>query len=66
MPKPTTTARNYSLKFGSERKEKDKKRVVADLKMAIQLDPVRKEMAKTDADFDPIRNDPEFQVLLGG
>ncbi len=44
----------YSLKFGRDKDEEDSKKAVADLKMAIQLDPVWKEMAKTDADFDLI------------
>ncbi|KAM3110841.1 tetratricopeptide repeat protein [Phormidesmis sp. 146-33] len=37
---------------------------VATLKQAIDLDPEHREMAKTDADFDGIREDDRFQALL--
>ncbi len=54
----------YSLKFGSEGKEDDKKQAVADLQKAIELDPEYKQMAKTDEDFNPILDEPEFQELF--
>ena len=35
------------------------------LKRAIERDPEFKEIAQTDPDFEPFRNDPEFQELIG-
>ena len=37
---------------------------IATLKQAIDLDPNYREMAKTDADFESVRNDDRFQALL--
>jgi tetratricopeptide (TPR) repeat protein len=37
---------------------------VEDLKRAIELDPTFRDKAKTDSDFDAIRNDDRFQQLL--
>jgi tetratricopeptide (TPR) repeat protein len=37
---------------------------IADLKEAIELNPKYREMAKTDSDFDSIRNDDRFQSLI--
>ena len=36
------------------------------LKRAIELDPELKEEAKTDEDFDPYRDDPDFRTLVFG
>jgi len=38
---------------------------IATLKQAIDLDPKYREMAKTDADFERVREDDRFQALLG-
>lgn len=35
------------------------------LKEAIELDPEYKEIAKTDEDFEPYRDDSEFMELIG-
>lgn len=41
--------------------------VLENLERAVQLNPEEyREMAKTDADFDAIREDPRFQALVGG
>jgi cell fate (sporulation/competence/biofilm development) regulator YlbF (YheA/YmcA/DUF963 family) len=37
---------------------------IADLKKAIELDPKYLELAKTDSDFDSIRNDDRFKALI--
>lgn len=37
---------------------------VENLKRAIELDPRTKEHAKTEADFNPVRNAPEFRKLV--
>jgi len=39
---------------------------IATLKQAIDLDPKYREMAKTDAAFDGVRNDDRFQALIQG
>ena len=36
------------------------------LERAIELDPEYKENAKTDADFEPYRDDPDFRALVFG
>ena len=44
----------------------EKSRAVGHLAKAIQLDEANRELAKTDTDFDPVRNDPEFRTLVYG
>jgi tetratricopeptide (TPR) repeat protein len=39
---------------------------VHDLKRAIELDSIQREKAKTDSDFDKVRQDEKFQKLLNG
>ncbi len=39
--------------------------VLADLTRSIELYPEFRDMARTDSDFDPIRDDPAFQELIG-
>lgn len=41
-----------------------KDEAIKNLKKAIELDPKNKEKAKTDKDFDNLRNDPEFKKLI--
>ncbi|NJN73309.1 MAG: hypothetical protein HC799_11140 [Limnothrix sp. RL_2_0] len=36
------------------------------LTTALNLDPKYQDMAKTDSDFDSIRDDPRFQALIQG
>ncbi len=40
--------------------------VVENLQAAINLNPKYREMAKTDSDFDSIRDDARFQALIQG
>jgi Flp pilus assembly protein TadD len=40
-----------------------KRRAIELLAAAIENDPVYRELVETEADFDPIRSDPEFQAL---
>jgi len=35
------------------------------LKKAIELDKKYLDMAKTDTDFDPVKNEPEIKAILG-
>jgi len=39
---------------------------IASLQRAIELDASCREMAKTDTDFDGIRDNEQFQALIGG
>jgi tetratricopeptide (TPR) repeat protein len=41
------------------------KEALADLKMAINLDPQLKELAKQEKDYDNIRNLSEFKQIVG-
>ncbi len=41
-----------------------KRRALRYLSQAMALDPVYREMAEEEADFDPLRADPEFQAIL--
>lgn len=43
----------------------DRERAFDYLAQAIELDPVARELAKTDSDFDSIRDDRRFGALLG-
>jgi Flp pilus assembly protein TadD len=40
-----------------------KRRALRRLSRATALDPVYREMVKDEADFDPLRSDPEFQAI---
>ena len=42
-----------------------KRRALRYLSQALALDPVFRESAESESDFDPIRADPEFQSLCG-
>lgn len=43
--------------------EKDK--AIAALSQALRIDPDFRNLIDSESDFDPIRNDPDFQALLG-
>jgi tetratricopeptide (TPR) repeat protein len=47
------------------RKEENKDYAFKNLKMAIELDSKQKDFAKTDPDFDFIRDDPRFAEIVG-
>ena len=38
---------------------------ISDLQKAIELDPIYKEKAKYEIDFEEIRNNPDFRKILG-
>jgi len=44
--------------------QRDLKAVLENLKQAIDLDVGFRDLAKTDADFDTIRQDKQFQALV--
>jgi tetratricopeptide (TPR) repeat protein len=43
-----------------------KRRALRHLSQALAMDPVYRKMVETESDFDPIRDDPEFQALCAG
>ncbi|MBU0478271.1 hypothetical protein KKC91_06860 [bacterium] len=47
----------YSQKFVKDAKQKTRERAISYYKDAVRLEPKNKEIAKTDSDLDPIRND---------
>jgi len=44
----------------------DAQGAVANLRKAIELNPESREKARTDKDFDALRDNPDFQALVGG
>ncbi len=42
----------------------EKERALGELRMAFELEPGFKDLAKEESDFDPLRGDPEFEELL--
>lgn len=42
----------------------EKERCLGELRLAFELDPSFKELAREESDFDSLREDPEFQELL--
>jgi tetratricopeptide (TPR) repeat protein len=56
---------NFACLRSLSRKEENKDEAFEFLRKAIELDSKFKEMAKTDPDFDFIRNDPRFKEIVG-
>ena len=40
-----------------------KRRALRYLSQALAIDPAYRELAEAESDFDPLRNDPEFQAI---
>lgn len=60
-PKFATSYYNLSCVYASK---KEKEKALENLKRAISLDPMNREKAKVDKDFDPLRNEKEFEQLV--
>ena len=64
--KLTKTYYNLACLMSLSHKEENKPEAFENLKLAIELDSEFRESAKTETDFDFIRDDPRFVEIVGG